>query len=280
METLKTNNFWLMRGDCLDKMSKIPDESVDLILTDLPYGTTKVKWDSVIDIEKLWIQYKRIIKKPTGVIVLFGKQPFTARVISANFEWFKYCWIWKKDRTTKFLLANYRPMTNTEDIMVFSPGGAAAASKETGNMTYNPQGLIKKVVNKKNNENRLGKMLNQKHHLGENNKLYSDKSYKQHFTNYPTEILEFKTQDDMVHETQKPVDLLEYLVRTYSNEKDVVLDSTMGSGTTGVACMNTNRQFIGIELNKEYFGISRDRIKKAMASSRKLSKMVQKESKV
>lgn len=249
-----------MHGDCLEKMKKIKDDSVDLILADLPYGTTKIKWDSVIDLDKLWEEYKRIIKKPSGAIVLFGKQPFTSYVISKNFAWYKYNWIWKKDRTTKFLLANYRPMTNTEDIMVFSPGGASASSRKTGNMTYNPQNLIKKSVIKKNNEKRLGKMLNQKHHLGNNNKLYSDKTYKQEYTNYPNEILEFKTETKMIHETQKPIALIEYLIKTYSNENDIVLDNTMGSGTTGVGCVLTNRKFIGIEKDLKYFEIAKQRI--------------------
>jgi len=262
-ETLATNNPVLLHGDCLEKMKLIPDNSIDLILCDLPYGVTKCKWDSVIDIDLLWKEYKRIIKKPQGVIALFAQQPFTSLIISKCFELFKYNIFWKKSRVTGFLLANYRPMKCIEEICIFSYGGAAAASRHKGNMTYNPQGLITKVVNKKNSAKRIGKMLNQKHHLGPNNKLTSDKPYQQKFTNYPKELVEFdivSKEESTNHETQKPIKLIEYLVKTYSNEGDVVLDNAMGSGTTGVACKNTNRKFIGIELKKEYFDLATERI--------------------
>ncbi len=253
-------NITLYLGDCLEIMKKIPDNSINLILCDLPYGTTKCKWDTVIDIDKLWKEYKRILIKPTGVIALFGQQPFTSKLISTNFEWFKYNLIWKKNKTTQYLLANFRPMKCTEDICIFSPGGAAAASKHKGNMTYNPQNLIPVNIKKKNSEKRIGKMLNQSHHLGPNNKLISDTEYKQSFTNYPTEIINFDIEYDTIHETQKPVDLIEYLIKTYSNENDMVLDNTMGSGTTGIGCINTNRKFIGIELEPKYFELSCNRI--------------------
>jgi site-specific DNA-methyltransferase (adenine-specific) len=153
-------------------------------------------------------------------------------------------------------------MKCTEDICIFSPGGAAAASKHKGNMTYNPQGLVPVNITKKNSEKRIGKMLNQKHHLGENNKLISNTEYKQSFTNYPTELIEFNIEFDTIHETQKPVPLIEYLIKTYSNTNDTVLDCTMGSGTTGIGCINTNRKFIGIELEKKYFDLSYNRIHK------------------
>tara|TARA_B100000900_G_C20530702_1_gene696197 strand:+ start:278 stop:1117 length:840 start_codon:yes stop_codon:yes gene_type:complete len=265
--TEKINNnerYTLYKGDCLEHMKNIPDNSVNLVLCDLPYGTTKCKWDTIIDMEKLWDEYKRILIKPTGVIVLFGQQPFTTRLISSNYEWFKYNIIWKKNKTTQYLLANYRPMKCTEDICVFSPGGAAAASRHKGNMVYNPQGLIAVDIKKKNSEKRIGKMLNQLHHLGPNNKLTSNTEYKQNFTNYPTELIEFDIENDTIHETQKPVKLIEYLIKTYSNEGDMVLDNTMGSGTTGVGCMNTNRNFIGIEIEDKYYNLSEERIKKAL----------------
>ncbi len=149
IEDFKTGNIKLLYGDCLERMKEIPDDSVNLILCDLPYGSTKCKWDTIIDIELLWVQYKRIIKKPSGVILLFGQQPFTSRLISSNYQWFKYNLIWKKNKTTQFLLANYRPMKCTEDICVFSKGGAAPASRKTGNMTYNPQNLIPVNIKKK-----------------------------------------------------------------------------------------------------------------------------------
>lgn len=267
--TLSSNGHpvTLYHGDCLDVMKHIPSDSVHLILCDLPYGSTRCKWDSVIDTEALWAEYRRILVKPTGVVLLFSQQPFTTRLISANYEWYKYNLIWKKNKTTQFLLANYRPMKCTEDICVFSPGGAAAASRTTGNMTYNPQGLVPVNIVKKNSAKRIGKMLNQKHHLGENNKLLGETEYKQSFTNYPTEILEFDIESDTIHETQKPVKLIEYLIRTYSNPGDVVLDNAMGSGTTGIGCVRTGRAFVGIELEARYFALSRERIQVAAAAA-------------
>lgn len=254
-------NVLLYMGDCLEKMKLIPDDSVHLILCDLPYGTTKCKWDTIIDLDELWKQYMRVLIKPTGVVVLFGQQPFTSRLISSNYKWYKYNFIWKKNKTTQFLLANYRPMKCTEDICVFSPGGAAAASRHKGNMTYNPQGLLPVEIKKKNSQKRIGKMLNQAHHLGPNNKLIGDSEYTQKFTNYPIELIEFDIESTTIHETQKPVKLIEYLIQTYSNEGNMVLDNTMGSGTTGVGCVNTNRKFIGIEIEKKYFDLSCDRLK-------------------
>jgi site-specific DNA-methyltransferase (adenine-specific) len=260
LEDFITDDVKLYFGDCIEKMSLIQDNSVDLILCDLPYGTTKCKWDTIINLELLWKQYKRIIKKPQGVILLFGQQPFTSMLVSSNYEWFKYNIIWKKNKTTQYLLANYRPMKCTEDICVFSKGGAAAASIKTGNMTYNPQGLKSVNIKKQNSEKRIGKMLNQLHHLGANNKLTSDAEYTQKYTNYPIELIEFDIENNTIHETQKPVKLIEYLIRTYSNEGDTVLDNTMGSGTTGVGCINTKRKFIGIELTDKYYKLSKNRI--------------------
>ena len=167
-------------------------------------------------------QYMRVLIKPTGVVVLFGQQPFTSRLISSNYKWFKYNFIWKKNKTTQFLLANYRPMKCTEDICVFSPGGAAAASRHKGNMTYNPQGLVPVEIKKKNSQKRIGKMLNQAHHLGPNNKLIGDSEYTQKFTNYPIELIEFDIESTTIHETQKPVKLIEYLIKTYSNEGNML----------------------------------------------------------
>lgn len=261
----------LLLGDCLVKMNEIADGSVDLILCDPPYGTTDRKgvenkgnnrlleWDTVIPLDQLWEQYKRILK-PLGTVVLTADQPFTSQLILSNLEWFKYEWIWKKRKTTGFLLANYRPMKCTEDIVVFSPGGAAAASRNGGNMTYNPQGLIEKNVKKKNNAKRLGKFLHNPEHMGAGNKLLHETEYEQKYTNYPSEIIEFGLDKDSIHPTQKPVALMEYLIRTYSNEGETVLDNCMGSGTTGVACVNTNRNFIGIELNQDYYKYAEERI--------------------
>jgi site-specific DNA-methyltransferase (adenine-specific) len=181
-------------------------------------------------------------------------------LISSNYEWFKYNLIWKKNKTTQFLLANYRPMKCTEDICVFSKGGAAAASREKGNMTYNPQGLVSVDIKKKNSGKRIGKMLNQVHHLGPNNKLTGDSEYSQKFTNYPNELIEFDVEYDTVHETQKPILLMEYLIKTYSNEGGTVLDNTMGSGTTGVGCVRQKRRFIGIESLEKYYKLAKYRV--------------------
>ena len=265
----------LLQGDCLVEMNNVADGSVDLILCDLPYGTTDRKgveskgnnrllsWDTVIPLDKLWDQYRRILK-PLGAVVLTADQPFTSQLILSNLEWFKYEWIWKKRKTTGFLLANYRPMKCTEDVVIFSPGGAAAASRNGGNMTYNPQGLIEKNVKKKNNAKRLGKFLHNPEHMGAGNKLLHETEYEQKYTNYPSEIIEFGLDRNVVHPTQKPVELMEYLIRTYSNSGEVVLDNCMGSGTTGVAAVMSGRNFIGIEMDQEYYEIAKKRIEDAV----------------
>jgi len=260
-------------------MKLIDSSSVNLILADLPYGTTDrngktgsriFEWDSVIPLEPLWSEYKRILTK-NGVIVLTADQPFTSQLVMSNLDWFKYEWVWKKSRTTGFLTANYRPMKTTEDILVFSEGGAAAASLKSprGNMIYNPQGLIEKHVLKRNNPKRLGKILGQESFIGKNNKALGDSEYSQKWTNYPSEILEFPLEKETMHPTQKPIALMEYLIRTYSNENDIVLDNVMGSGSTGVAAVNTKRQFIGIEMNLEYFDYAKQRILEAYKLSKK-----------
>jgi len=262
----------LYHGDCLEEMKQVADGSVDLILCDLPYGTTDRKgisdkgdnrvlsWDTVIPLDKLWEQYRRVLKS-SGAVVLTADQPFTSQLVLSNLEWFKYEWIWKKRKVTGFLHANARPMKETEDILVFSPMGASGGSvKVNKNMTYNPQGLIEKKVKKKNNAKRLGKFLHQPEHMGAGNKLLHETEYEQKYTNYPSEIIEFGLDRDVIHPTQKPVALMEYLIKTYSNEGEIVLDNCMGSGTTGVACKKTNRKFIGIEKEAEYFTQAKERI--------------------
>jgi site-specific DNA-methyltransferase (adenine-specific) len=269
----------LYLGDCLVEMDKVAEHSVDLILCDLPYGTTDRKgiadkgdnrvlsWDTIIPLDELWKHYRRVLK-PTGAVVLTADQPFTSQLVLSNLDWFKYEWIWKKKKTTGFLHANARPMKETEDVLVFSPLGASGGSKKANkNMTYNPQGLIEKRVVKKNNAKRLGKFLHQPEHMGAGNKLLHETEYEQKYTNYPSEIIEFGLDKDTVHPTQKPVALMEYLIRTYSNEGEVVLDNCMGSGTTGVAAVNCNRNFIGIEMDEEYFKISQERINNPLLSA-------------
>jgi len=265
----------LYNDDCFNVMSDLKKDSVDLILADLPYGTTDrsgkkgsriFKWDSVLPLGKLWEEYKRILK-PNGSVVLTADQPFTSQLVMSNPDWFKYEWIWKKSRTTGFFTANYRPMKCTEDILVFSEGGAAAASAKSdrGNMTYNPQGLIEKRVKKRNSRKRLGKLLGNEEFVGKNNKMLGNSEYEQKYTNYPTEILTFSIESNTIHPTQKPVELMEYLIRTYSNEGETVLDNVMGSGTTGVAAIRSNRSFVGIELIEDYFKVAEERINQELA---------------
>ena len=220
-------------------MKNIPDKSIDMILCDLPYGTTHNKWDNVIPMKPLWEQYNRIIKDH-GAIVLFSQMPFGASLIMSNPKMFRYEWIWEKNQAAGFLNAKKMPLRKHENILVFYKHLP----------TYNPQGLIKldEPIQEKGSANRNGK-----------NYGVADKSFIRTHTNYPTDIITF-SKDSGYHPTQKPVDLLEYLIKTYTNEGDTVLDNCMGSGSTGVACVNTNRDFIGMELNEEYFKIACGRI--------------------
>ena len=225
----------LMQGDCLELMGEIPDGSVDMILTDPPYGTTACKWDSIIPLEPMWEHLRRIIK-PNGAIVMTAGQPFTTTLIASNMAMFKYCWVWKKSLKVGFQNANRRPLKNHEDIVVF------------GGSLYNPQGLQE-----------YGK-TNKRGSVGEFSSTVNTQKYTQKYTNFPCSVLEIASQGATVHPTQKPVALMEYLIKTYTNAGETVLDFTMGSGTTGVACKNTGRDFIGIELDPEYFKIAEKRI--------------------
>lgn len=242
----------LLQGDCLDEMSKVLDSSVDLILVDLPYGTSACSWDVVIPMEKLWEQYLRVLK-PSGTVVLFGSEPFSSLVRSSNLEMYKYDWKWVKPRGANFLNAKYQPMKNYEDIMVFSRC-PASYSRSRNSMVYYPIMGVGEPY----------KLMSGKQKLEKNNSTVRS-SIKSVVTDnkglrYPKATLEFKSDKDKLHPTQKPVDLLEYLIRTYTVEGMVVLDSCMGSGSTGVACKNLSRSFIGIELNEDYFDIAKQRI--------------------
>ena len=228
----------LWRGNCLNLMKNIPSKSIDMILCDLPYGTTACKWDIIIPFDELWREYERIIKD-NGAIVLFSKQPFTTLLIHSNLKLFKYTLVWKKDNHDNPLMAKKRFLNITEDICVFY-------KKQC---TYNPQGIIK--VDKITKQGR-GKSLAQKNERKE--------EYRQEYTNYPKNILDFKRDLPNIHPTQKPVELLKYLIKTYTKENEIVLDNCMGSGSTGVACKQTNRRFIGIELDNKYFNIAKERI--------------------
>lgn len=227
----------LRQGDCLELMKDIPDGSVDLILCDLPYGTTQNKWDSVIPFDRLWTEYRRICRKGAAV-VLTAAQPFTSALIMSNVEEFKYSWTWRKSKPTGHLNAKKQPMRNTEDVTVFY----------RHQCLYNPQGVRETdVMVSRTNRGNYGEC---------------SKTTRQTVTGYPATLLEFATENGE-HQTQKPVALMEYLIRTYTNEGDTVLDNCMGSGTTGVACANTGRNFIGMEMDAEYFEIAKNRIEVA-----------------
>ena len=247
----------LINDDCLKVLPTIPNKSIDLILTDPPYGTTQCKWDLSIPFEPMWNQLKRIIKDK-GCIALFGSEPFSSNLRLSNLDWYKYDWIWNKNSSTGFMNAKLRPMNTIELISIFSNG--RTSPNKISNMVYNPQGLIQhnkiaKSGNKPNKENSKYR---------ENSSPANKNGYVQKFTNYPKNYLEFGYQKKAIHPTQKPIALLEYLIKTYTNENNIVLDFTMGSGSTGVACKYINREFIGIELDKKYFEITEKRIKSTL----------------
>ena len=246
-------------GDCLEIMPSVPEKSVSLILCDLPYGTSVVhKWNKTLSLKKLWKEYERIIK-PNGVICLFGTQPFTSQLICSKQELLRYIWLWKKETPTGFLNANYKPLNAIEDIVVFSKAKVGSLSKNP--IPYHPPTL--KAVDKKKVNDKDNTWRSSMGYKSKNNKLNSGKEYVQKYTNYPTTILEFAREKEQLHPTQKPVDLLEFLIRTYTEENEIVLDNCMGSGSTGVACVKSNRRFIGIEKEPTYFVLARKRIEKA-----------------
>lgn len=239
--------------DCLIGMDRIPDKSVNLILTDPPYGVTAQKWDSIIPFDKLWEQYERIITD-NGVIVLFGQEPFSSKMRMSNLDMYRYDIKWEKHKPSNFQLMNYQPGRVTEDIMVFSKA-KACYTKDGNKMTYNPQ-LIPRDKPRKANAKIYGNGKGQLLHDYETKDNFKTYMFKQ-----PTNIIKFNSViHKKVHPTEKPVDLLEYLIKTYSNEGDVVLDSCMGSGSTCIAAITTNRKYIGFETNEEYFEIAKELI--------------------
>lgn len=250
------NKQELYCGDCLAVMPSIPDSSIDLILCDLPYGTSVVhKWNKALPLEKLWEEYERIIK-PNGVICLFGTQPFTSQLICSNIKLFRYLWLWKKETPTGFLNANYKPLNAIEEIAVFSKAKVGSLSKNP--IPYHPPTLKAVDIKKTNKPNNTWRSA--MGYKSEYNKLNSETEYVQKFTNYPTSILEYARDKEQYHPTQKPTKLLEFLIETYTNENDIVLDNCMGSGSTGVACVNTNRRFIGIENERLFYEVATKRI--------------------
>ena len=246
---IKMGTQKLLQGDCLELMKNIPDKSIDMILCDLPYGITSCKWDSIIPFDKLWEQYNRIIKD-NGAIVLTASQPFTSALIMSNPTMFKYNWIWEKHKAGNFVLANYQPLRVHEDICIF--GNFRTVYTPSKNKNYNPQ-MVKGTPYSRGKINNV-KWNGRKVKCGH---THNNKSGLR----YPRSIIKFnKVNGGSVHPTQKPVELMEYLIKTYTNEGDLVLDNCMGSGTTGVACKNLNRDFIGIELDEGYFKIASERI--------------------
>ena len=236
----------IFNEDCLIGMQRIPGKSIDMILCDLPYGTTKCKWDVVIPFEPLWEQYKRIIKD-NGAIVLFGSQPFTSALVMSNPKWFKYEWIWEKDKCSNFMLAKINPLKAHENILVFGKC----------KINYYPQ----KTFGHKKANYTAARSVNK-------SELYNITPIGKHghTDRYPRSVQKFNTHNSahkQLHPTQKPVPLLEYLIKTYTNEGETVLDNTCGSGSTCVAAINTNRNYIGFELDKTYFDIAQKRIQDA-----------------
>lgn len=241
----KDENVWLMQGDCLERMKEIPDGSVDMVLTDPPFGTTACKWDSVIPFEPLWEQLKRVIK-PNGAIVLFGQEPFSSALRLSNSKEYKYDWYWEKERLVNIQQVKKRAGKTVETLSVFY-------SRQP---TYNPQmqAYTGKPRTNRVKDGSLGILTD-----SNTQKVveYVDKGVR-----YPTQVLKFKRDilTSNLHPTQKPVALMEYLVKTYTNEGETVLDFTFGSGTTGVAALNCSRKFIGVEMDKNYFNIAKKRI--------------------
>ena len=237
----------LYNGDCLELIKNIPDKSIDMILCDLPYGTTACKWDIIIPFKPLWEQYNRIIKD-NSAIVLFGSQPFTSALIMSNLKMFKYEWIWEKDAGSNFATVKYQPMKEHENILVFGKGKTR----------YFPI-MQERIGSRKGKETTTIDS-------GRKDSVYGTQEgrgiLKVGKLRYPRSIQRFNRERGL-HPTQKPVKLLEYLIKTYTNEGEVVLDNCMGSGSTGVACLNTNRKFIGMELDNNYFNIAKERIYKA-----------------
>lgn len=238
-------------GDCLELMHQIDDKSIDMILCDLPYGTTACKWDKVIPFEPLWAHYKRIIKD-NGAIVLNASQPFTSALVMSNIKMFKYCWLWQKERPSNFFQAKFAPLNQIEDICVFSLGGCNNGAKIP--MTYRPQGVTLIDVERGNSNTGGGVGV------GKGCQSLNGKKYRAKQQGYPKTLLTYATEHRGLHPTQKPVALFEYLIKTYTNEGELVLDNCSGSGTTGIACKNTNRNFILMEKDDAYFNIAKTRI--------------------
>ena len=261
-------NYNIYSEDCIEGMKKLDDQSVDFILTDLPYGIMSYKADKKIDLSAMWEQFKRILK-PRCVVALFANTRFTIELAMSNWEWYKYKYVWIKNFSTNFVNAKNFPMRLYEEILIFSGGVPVHEGQSDNKMRYYPQGLkpateskvhggsticLSSHIHNKNAKKKFGTTI----HTSPSNV----KEYTQQFTGYPTDVLCFDApyNNNRFHPNQKPVPLLEYLIKTYSSEGDLVLDATMGSASTGVACINTNRDFAGYETNPEYYEAAKKRM--------------------
>lgn len=257
MKKVRIGKHFLFLGDCLEVMPRFPSHKVDLILCDLPYGTTACVWDTILPFSDMWKNYERLVKK-YHPIVLFASQPFTSKLIVSNLDLFKYQWVWEKSKAGNFVHAKNMPLKFHEDICVFSDGVILHEGQSDKRMPYYPQGLIK-----------VDKTWTRPRHYenGHNMSRSSNKLTRCiEFTNYPTSVLKFgnsRKSDRGLHPTQKPVALMRYIVRTYTQLGEVVLDNCMGSGTSGEAAILEGRRFVGIEKTKEYFDVSCDRLNEA-----------------
>lgn len=244
------NGVQLFHGDCLEVMPTLAAGSVDAIIADLPYNLTRFDWDRALPLGPLWAEFRRLLK-PTGTVVLTASQPFSAELVMSNRDWFKYALVWEKSRPTGFLHAPHMVLKSHEDILVFSPGVVIGRHRSARQMTYNPQYVValERPIAPRNRTTK-------KSYVGQARAYSSAQTH----TNYPTSVLRFPSVHRPDHPTEKPVDLMRYLVRTFTNENDVVLDCTMGAGTTGLAAVAEGRRFVGIEKDKTFFDVSRRRV--------------------
>ena len=259
---IKTDNYEIYKGDCLEAMDKLIEQGVkvDCVICDPPFNTTSCDFDkNIIDLAEMWVRLKKIAK-PNSPIVLFGAMPFTAKLVASHYKGYKHHWIWKKNRGTGFQVAKYRPMMATEDIIVFTPKGER--------VNYYPQMI---PLEKPTKYSYSGKS---KHNYGTNNS--AERLSREITHKYPINVIECAKVAKPIHPTEKPVKLMEYLVNTFSNEGEVILDFTMGSGSTGVACILTDRKFIGVELDDKYFEIAENRLKEATEKKEELLKVFDK----
>jgi site-specific DNA-methyltransferase (adenine-specific) len=252
-EDYKTDNLWFMKGDCLERMKEIPDGSVDMILTDPPYGTTACKWDTVLDLDRMWAELERVVS-PKGAIVMTASQPFTSALIMSNPKMFKYEWIWEKSKASNFLQAKRQPLKAHENVLVFCKSSTMYYPVMEKGEAYKGEGRSKKGSNWE----------------GVNDVPNPTYRNDNKGTRYPRSVKYFKTAESektgALHPTQKPVALMEYMIRTYTNEGETVLDFTAGSFTTGVACVNLDRKFIGIETDDHYYDIGTERVLNTLAN--------------